>query len=314
MPNNKKHYRSIFLSDFHIGAKKFNAVDLLHFLRSTESDYLYLVGDIIDGWKLNKRWYWDETTNQIFDELFRKAHSGTKIIYITGNHDETVRRHNIIKRFRYARRIGIQIKNRIVHKTAAGREFLVMHGDQFDRVILRGPLSRLSDRIYDALTDLIRHRKPVSIEVNGAVKRFSMAKFLSYHGQMALNILNNFENALCREAKRSDVDGIICGHTHIAALKNLRGIVYANCGAWLSGKASAIVEKDDGDITLLEWGGQDDASSLSHLHNKAVIYRPLTLQLVQSIRKTWPSPHDSTQTPIEESKSDNTPKHCPQAA
>lgn len=292
MPPQKTYYRSIFLSDFHIGAKKFDADSLLDFLRKTESDYLYLVGDIIDGWKLNKRWYWTETVNQVFDELFRKAHEGTKIVYITGNHDESVRQYNLIKRLRYARRIGIQIKNRIIHKAADGREFLILHGDQFDRALLRGPLSRLTDRLYDAVTDMIQKRKPLNIEINGQTKRFSMAKFLSYHGQLALNILNNFENALCHEAKRSDVDGIICGHTHIPALKHIKGITYANCGSWLTTKPTAVIEKDNGSIEILDWEKTEDFKICSNA--PSFRYRPLTLRLVQSVRKVWPSPHDAS--------------------
>lgn len=283
-------FRSIFLSDFHIGAKNFDAHALLDFLKRTESDYLYLVGDIIDGWKLHKRWYWNETINQVFDELFRKAHEGTKIIYITGNHDESVRRLNLIKRLRYARKVGIQIKNRIVHKALDGREFLILHGDQFDRALLRGPLSRLTDRVYDAVTEAIQKRRPLKIEIDGQMKRFSMAKFLAYHGQLALNILNNFENALCYEAKRSDVDGIICGHTHIPALKKIRGITYANCGSWLTGKPTAIVETQDGQIDLMNWNPLQIPMISQASHH----YRPMTLRLVQSIRKAWPSPHDAT--------------------
>lgn len=293
MPHDKKHYRSIFLSDFHIGAKKFDAPALLNFLRSTESDYLYLVGDIVDGWKLDKRWYWTETVNMVFDELFRKAHEGTKIIYITGNHDERVRKHSLLKRLRYARRVGIQIKNRIVHKAADGREFLILHGDQFDRKILRGPLSRFTDRLYDAVVEMVQKRKPLNIEINGRVKRFSMAKFLAYHGQIALDILNNFENALCREARHSDVDGIICGHTHIPALKHIRGITYANCGSWLSRKHTAIVESMGGSLDILDWNASE-AEDIIPSSPQSYTYRRLTLRLVQAIRRTWPSPHDAS--------------------
>lgn len=293
MPHEIVHYRSIFLSDFHIGAKKFAAAPLLDFLRHHHADHIYLVGDIIDGWKLSKRWYWTETTSQIFDELFRKAQAGTKIIYIIGNHDEEVRTHNILKRLRYAHRLGIQIKNRVIHKNADGREFLVIHGDQFDRAILRGALSRVSDRLYDLVVDIIERRRPVKIEVDGQIKRFSLSKFLSYHGQVALNILNNFENALCREAKRSDVNGIICGHTHIPALKHLKGITYANCGSWLSGKPTAIVEKVNGSLEIVDWDSAAQDSDFTY-NAESFIHRPATLRLMQLIRKTWPSPHDAT--------------------
>lgn len=285
-------FRSIFLSDFHIGAKAFNAPALLDFLRSHECQTLYLVGDIIDGWKLNKRWYWSEEVSQVFDELFRKAHEGTKIVYITGNHDEAVRDISILKRMKYAARLNIQIKNRIIHRTEKGLDFLVIHGDQFDRAILRGTLSRWSDRIYDYFAEKFQHRKKLNIEIEGKVKRFSLSKFLSYHGQVALNILNNFETALAREAKRSDVQGIICGHTHIADFKKIGSVTYANCGAWLKGECTAIVETMQGRIELLPW----TQSALPIESAESAQYRAMTLRLMGSIRRTWPSPHNATGT------------------
>jgi UDP-2,3-diacylglucosamine pyrophosphatase LpxH len=297
-------YRSIFLSDFHIGAKNFNAAALLDFLRKTESQTLYLVGDIVDGWKLHKRWYWTETINEIFDELFRKAHEGTTIVYITGNHDEAVRDLSLIKRLRYARRMNIQIRNRAIHKCADGRDFLVMHGDQFDRALLRGTVSRMTDRLYDFITDRLQKRRPINITVEGSIKRFSLSKFLSYHGQVALNILNNYERALAREARRSDVEGIICGHTHIPAFKNIGPIIYANCGSWLKDGRTAIVETMSGHVKLLDWPRQEAQENMPLLPfyqgdmvkiiPDAARFRPMTDRLVASIRRTWPSPHDAS--------------------
>ncbi len=297
-------FRSIFLSDFHIGAKTFNADALLDFLRNTESQSLYLVGDIVDGWKLNKRWYWTETVNQIFDELFRKAHNGTKIIYITGNHDERVRELSFLRRRRYSQKLHVQIKNRVLHKCLDGREFLIMHGDQFDRAILSGTVSRISDRIHDFFADMLQKRKPVSIEVDGQVKRFSLSKFLSYHGQLALNILNNYESAIVREARRSDVQGIICGHTHIPAKKQIGSILYANCGSWLKQSGTAIVETAEGMIDLIDWPCTSeetepslpfDANDIRQVRivEEAYRFRPMTTKLVSAIRRTWPSPHDA---------------------
>lgn len=302
----KRHFRSIFLSDFHIGAKTFNAPALLDFLRKTESETLYLVGDIIDGWKLHKRWYWTESVSEVFDELFRKAHEGTKIIYIMGNHDERVREISFLKRFRYSQKLKIQIKNRIVHKLADGRDFLILHGDQFDRALLRGRLSRWSDRLYDLLSHYFNKHNNPTIRIDGVEKRFSLAKFLGYHGQIALNILNNFENAVAKEARRSDVQGIICGHTHISALKNIRTITYANCGSWLKNSQSAVVESMRGQIELMEWNydAQKDETPVlpffigdikeTMTEHKARKFRPMTEQLKSAIRRTWPAPQDIT--------------------
>ncbi len=299
-----QYYRSIFLSDFHIGAKSFNAPALLDFLRKTESETLYLVGDIIDGWKLHKRWYWNETISEIFDELFRKAHQGTKIVYITGNHDEEIRDISFIKKRRYAQALKIQIKNRMIHKMKDGRDFLVLHGDQFDRAILRGRLSRWSDRLYDIISNIFCHDHDAMIEIDGIEKRFSLSKFLSYHGQIALNILNNFESAIIREARRSDVQGIICGHTHIADLKHIRGVTYANCGSWLKNSKTAIVETLHGKLEALDWAfeqaPQQDFLPFQYtdLEKIKVTYearqfRPMTQNMIKSIRRIWPSPHDA---------------------
>lgn len=200
LPTARYTYRSIFISDFHIGAKAFNEGALLDFLRKTESEYLYLVGDIIDGWKMDRRWYWTETINQIFDELFRKAHAGTKIIYITGNHDERVRDLSFLRRLKLSRRLDIRIKNRTYHETADGRKFLVMHGDQFDRAILRGPLLRWIDRVENAFLDLFFRKKPLMIKTDNQIKRFSLSKFLTYHSHAAINILTDFENGMLKMA------------------------------------------------------------------------------------------------------------------
>lgn len=241
--------------------------------------------------------------SESFDELFRKAHEGTKIIYITGNHDERVRDLSFFNRMRYAHRLHIQIKNRVIHRLADGRDFLVLHGDQFDRAILRGRVSRWSDRIYDILTN----RKGPTIDVEGTTKRFSLSKFLSYHGQIALNLLNNFERALCREARRSDVEGIICGHTHIAAFKKIGAVTYANCGSWLKDNKTAITESMDGTLCLLEWTHEQKPHGQPSLpfYNGDLLpvtitpdsyrFRPLTDRLTATIRRAWPSPHDASE-------------------
>ena len=195
-------YRSVFLSDFHIGAKSFDANALVHFLQNIECETLYLVGDIIDGWKLNKRWYWTEECSRVFDELVAKASKGTRIIYLPGNHDEDVRKIMPHRRKRFARRMGIEIRDKVLHTTADGKRFLVLHGDQFDRKIIKGRLSIWSDRLYDKIMEWVGHHHPPQIIVKGKVKRFSLAKSLSKHGQWALHLLNNFETAVYRMATR----------------------------------------------------------------------------------------------------------------
>lgn len=292
-------YRSIFISDFHMGAKAFDAPALLDFLRSTESGYLYLVGDIIDGWKLNKRWYWTADCNAVLDELARKAAEGTKVIYIPGNHDETVRFASKRKRRRFARRHNITICDKFVHQTTDNKRILILHGDQFDRQIIRGTLSRLSDRIYDWLLDLIDGHAAPHIRIKGKIKKFSLAKSLSRPGKWALYLLNNFESAIYRMARQHGADGLICGHTHIPALKSIRGLLYGNCGAWLRTGHTALVETAEGKIELLDWPGTHEPYEQPGLFTEAALpayrllpdatrYRPVTEAIVRTIQKTWP--------------------------
>lgn len=287
--------RSLFLSDFHIGSKRFDAEALLDFLRHHECEFLYLVGDIIDGWKLQKRWYWHETISAVFDELIRKVHNGTRIIYITGNHDEAVRFLPLYKRLRFSRRLHIQIRNKTVHETLSGQRLLILHGDQFDRKLFSGSLSRVGDQIYDWWLEISGQHKHMNIIIDGKAKPFSMAKFLNTQGQRALNVLNNFESLVVKTALAEKADGIICGHTHIAALKHLHGVLYGNCGSWLRGTHTALAETQDGNITLLEWPHHQTATQLDLFGQREAVnlwpdarrYRHQTLRLIDSIRRTF---------------------------
>ncbi|MBL4804981.1 MAG: UDP-2,3-diacylglucosamine diphosphatase [Alphaproteobacteria bacterium] len=295
---NPQFYRSVFLSDFHIGAKSFDAAALVSFLRSFECDRLYLVGDIIDGWKLHKRWYWTEDCNRVFDELAAKLAKGTKVIFLPGNHDEEVRRLPAFIRKRFADRADIEITDKTIHETYDGRRFLVLHGDQFDRKILRGRLSQWSDRIYDAVMDFMGGHNPPTVMVKGQPKRFSLAKSLSKHGQWALHLLNNFENAVYKMTTSKDVDGLICGHTHIPVIKPIRDIIYANCGSWLRSGHTALIETPYGELELIDWPASHEnevATSLFEPHPASFTispdrqrYRETTNMVVRAIQKTWP--------------------------
>lgn len=293
------YYRSIFLSDFHIGAKSFDAEALLDFLKTHESKKLYLVGDIIDGWKLNKRWHWCENCSRIFDELVRKAHEGTEIFFLPGNHDEEIRRLSPLHRHGLSQRFKVKIRDRVVHQMADGRRFLVLHGDQFDRKILRGPLSRLSDRIYDLVLDRFKAHGP-TVEISGKPKRFSLAKSLRKRGQWALYLLNNFENNVVRTVRRKKLDGLISGHTHIPVIKKINEITYANCGAWLRSGHTALVEDENGALKLIDCPAStvpepplfpdmehQEPPAIRIVHN-SIQYRNKTNALIREIRRIWP--------------------------
>lgn len=276
----RRKFRAVFISDLHIGARTFEADALLDFLQSIDTETLYLVGDIVDGWKMEKRWRWDDSCSRVISELPRLAAEGTKLIYIPGNHDETARIASPVQRGYFRRKFGITIRRQVVHETADRRRFLVLHGDEFDRQILRGFLSRWGDWIFDVFSGLTH-------------KRFSLAKTLGRHGNMALCMLNNFEQAVYRMTQACAVDGLICGHTHIPALKYIKGTLYGNCGGWLRNIRTALVEYEDGRMELITWPAWvDPAQQLSLFSRDEDFQRPphlLTDDLIALINRMWPA-------------------------
>lgn len=256
MSENQPLYRSVFISDFHLGANRFDAGAVCNFLKSIRCHKLYLVGDIIDGWKLNKRWHWTPEYTHLFEILTALADQGTQIIYLTGNHDDDVRRIPPLISHSFVRIFGFHLKTKALHHTADNRRFLVIHGDQFDSLFVRGKISRASDRLWDWTMEVFDLYERPTIMVKGQRRRYSLAKALKSSGQWAYNrIINNFEGAVRRRAKRHNLDGMICGHTHVPTLKTLgRRVVYGNCGSWLEGSPhTALVENQNGRFEILTW-------------------------------------------------------------
>ena len=325
-------YRAVFLSDLHIGAKSFDAAALLAFLRSMRCDRLYLVGDIIDGWKLKKRWHWTEACSAVLDELVHKNRTGTAIYYLPGNHDDEIRHLNPLAKYQLERKLRITIVDKMMHVTARGQRFLVLHGDQFDRAILRGPLSRWSDRIYDLFLDMIGGHGLEKIHIDGQIKPFSLAKALRLQGQRALQLLNNVEAAVVSMARARHADGLICGHTHIPVIKPIQDIVYANAGSWLRGGHTALAETMDGALTLIDWPASTEqtagfqALNSYETANKAIMNetaycRPATERIIQKISAIWHPPRPrfpwlavrrqpgNMQTPTHRAQEDNASSH-----
>lgn len=249
------YHRSIFISDFHIGYKGFDAQAALHFLRAHDCDILYLVGDIVDGWKLRKRWYWTRECCDVIEELVRKRKNGTKIIYIPGNHDDEVRRVSPLRRYNAIRRLGITITNVAIHKTADDRKYVVLHGDQFDTALIRGRLSEWGDRLYLFFTEWTGFSpRPEKIYIEGKPARFSLAKALVRRSKRAaLGLMNNLEAAIFRMIRSRHVDGLICGHTHISGIRTRGNRHYINIGAWVGHTNTALVESHAGELTLLSF-------------------------------------------------------------
>ena len=237
--------RSIFISDVHLGFKGCRAEFLLDFLRRVECQQLYLVGDIIDVWSLTRSFYWPQAHNDVIRTILGKAKHGTRVVYVPGNHDRPFRDHDGLV-------LGnVEIHREILHETADGRRFLVLHGDEFDAIVRASPLlESLGSTAYSAALRLNRY-------VNG-VRRlfgypyFSVAAFLKHKVKNAVKYIANFERALAVEARRRGVDGVICGHIHRAEISEIEGITYCNDGDWVE-SCTALVEDFQGRLSLLRW-------------------------------------------------------------
>jgi UDP-2,3-diacylglucosamine pyrophosphatase LpxH len=240
-----RRYRSVFLSDVHLGTRGCNHEFLLDFLRGTECNQLYLVGDIVDGWRLRKAWYWHEGFDEVIRCFLDKAKSGTEVTYIPGNHDE------MFREWLGLEIAGVKLAREAVHDAADGRRYLVIHGDEFDGVIRYAKfLAYLGDWAYDWALTLNRW-------FNVARRRlgypyWSLSAWLKRQVKEAVKAIDRFETALAGEARRRGLDGVICGHIHHAEMRPIHGIAYMNDGDWVE-SCTALVEHMDGRFELLDW-------------------------------------------------------------
>jgi UDP-2,3-diacylglucosamine pyrophosphatase LpxH len=238
-------FRAIWISDTHLGTPGCQAARLLDFLRRTESQYLYLVGDIIDGWQLRRRWYWHQDHNDVIQKILRKARKGTEVVYVPGNHDEAVR-HFLDLAFG-----GIAIRNEAVHVTARGQRLLVIHGDMFDAVVQYAKwLAYLGDWLYSLTLKLNTHYNALRARLG--LPYWSLAQFLKHKVKNAVSYVTAFETALAEEARGRSFDGVVCGHIHKAEIRDIDGILYCNDGDWVE-SLTALVETEEGELKILHW-------------------------------------------------------------
>jgi UDP-2,3-diacylglucosamine pyrophosphatase LpxH len=239
------HYRAIFISDLHLGTPGCQADALLDFLKEHESDYLYLVGDIIDGWQLRRRWYWPQAHNDVIQKLLRKARKGTRVIYVPGNHDEFAR-HFLDHHFG-----GIEVVDQAVHKTADGRQLWVIHGDYFDAVVQQAKWLAYVGDYFDEFT-LKLNRYLNNMRGRLGLPYWSLSAYLKHKVKKALNYVTDFENAVAHEAEKHGYQGVVCGHIHRAEIRDVNGVLYCNDGDWVESR-SALVENEQGELSLLYW-------------------------------------------------------------
>jgi len=241
----RRRYRTIWISDVHLGTKGCNAQLLIDFLDSVDSETLYLVGDIIDGWRLKKRFYWPATHNDIVWRILKRARRGTRIVYIPGNHDE------MFRQFSGLSFGGVEIRRAAFHDTADGRRLMVLHGDEFDAVMLAHRwLAFVGDAAYHTLMGVNRW-------VNLARRRlglpyWSLSKMAKHKVKNAVEFISRYEEVVARAAAQRRVDGVVCGHIHTAEFRMIDGIEYWNDGDWVEG-CNALVEHFDGRMEILHW-------------------------------------------------------------
>lgn len=240
-----RHYRAIFISDTHLGTRGCKAEHLLDFLRHHESDVLYLVGDIIDGWAMKKGLFWPQAHNDVVQKVLRKARKGTQVIYVPGNHDEFGRQ------FVGLDFGGICIRDEAVHCLADGRRLWVVHGDFADGVIRHAKwLAHVGDTLYDLALWLNRHFNALRARLG--LTYWSLSQYLKHKVKNAVSFITDFERVLVREARRRGFDGVVCGHIHRAEIRELDGLLYCNDGDWVE-SLTALVETHEGQLQLIEW-------------------------------------------------------------
>ena len=240
-------YRCVFISDTHLGTRGCRGAFLADFLCQASCDHLFLVGDIIDGWRLRKSWYWDESHDEVLRQILRKARSGTEVTYIPGNHDEMFRAWLPLG----LEIAGIKLRAESIHVTAAGLRLLVTHGDAFDSVVRYAKfLAVLGDSAYTFA--LITNRWFNAIRRQFGYPYWSLSAWLKRQVKGAVKAIDRFEVALANEARRRGFDGVVCGHIHHAEMREINGVLYLNDGDWVE-SCTALVEHHDGRLELIDW-------------------------------------------------------------
>jgi UDP-2,3-diacylglucosamine pyrophosphatase LpxH len=241
----KTHYRSIFLSDIHLGTKGCRSDRLLDFLKHHTCDTLYLVGDIIDGWRMKSSLYWPQEHSNVLRRFLTASKRGTRIVYVTGNHDEFLRRYTDLA-------IGnLEIVDEAVHVAGDGARLLVVHGDEYD-VVTRYHrwVAFLGDAGYTLLLELNRHQNGLRSRLGYGY--WSLSAWVKRRVKRAVNLISDFEQAVAHHCRLQGYQGVICGHIHHAEIRDLDGVRYMNCGDWVE-SCTALVEDASGAFRILDW-------------------------------------------------------------
>ena len=249
--------RSIFLSDIHLGTRVCQASRLLEFLKEYSAENIFLLGDIVDLWAMNRgAVHWTPAQNTVVQKLLRRARHGDRIFFVPGNHDEAMREY-----------IGtsfgdVVVAHEIIHTAADGRRYLLLHGDEFDQVTRHHKwVAILGDKSYNMLVSL-------NIYLSWLRRTFRRPGYWSLAGyakrkiKTAVNFIFNFEDSVIHHVRGRKLDGAICGHIHWPMIKEVGGLAYLNCGDWVD-SCTAIVEHFDGRMELVAWHASSDPATQS---------------------------------------------------
>lgn len=248
---NEFRYRTIWISDIHLGTPGCKADYLLEFLRVHEAETFYLVGDILDGWQLKKGWYWPQAHNDVVQKLLRKARKGSRVVYVPGNHDEWARQF-----------VGlafgeIEVVEDTIHALADGRCLWVVHGDLFDGVTQHARwLSHLGDTLYTFILNFNQWFNAIRSRLG--MPYWSVSQYLKQQVKNAVSYIAAFEEVMTEEARRRGCQGVVCGHIHKAEIREINGMLYCNDGDWVE-SLTALVETFEGELKIVEWHSRLEA-------------------------------------------------------
>ncbi len=238
-----EHYRAIWISDVHLGTPGCQAKYLLDFLKHNESDTLYLVGDIIDGWRLKKSIYWPQSHNDVVQKILRKARKGTEVVYVPGNHDESIRQ------FLGLSFGDIRVVPEAIHTTADGRKLWITHGDLFDGVMQYAKwLAYVGDNLYSLILYFNRYLNMLRVRMG--LQYWSLSQYLKHQVKNAVSYIADFEMIMAREARLRDCQGVVCGHIHKAEIRMIDNLLYCNDGDWVE-SLTALVETHEGELKIV---------------------------------------------------------------
>jgi len=241
----RRKHRSIWISDTHLGTRGSKADFLCDFLKHNDCETLYLVGDIIDGWKMQKRTYWPQEHSNVIRRILTRAKRGTNVVYVTGNHDDFLRRYSGMS-------FGnIHLVDEAIHTTADGRQLWVVHGDAFDSIVCNQKwLALAGDWAYESMLrfNVIFNRARHLLGLD----YWSLSAYLKYKVKKAVSFISDYEKTLAHECQKRDMQGVVCGHIHHPEVSMIGDIQYANSGDWVE-SCSALVEDQQGQLEIIYW-------------------------------------------------------------